>query len=1073
MVTVDTAELAVLALAGDEPTEPPGPQSAVELGERLEMSAETMADRITLISALSDLEEQGLVEASRGEDAGRRYALTDRGREHAQQLYETVRDQRIEVRNGTRTAITLAGADRYLPEPALARALARLTDDGVLYLKADVEASFVDRNAELDVLSTHYQATSEGTGRPVLVTGAPGVGKTCLIEEWLDRTDTGRVLTARCHQDVGEPFQAIREAIEPALESSPFDRPDVTLEDASNLQNMRRSIFADVADDLLELATAADPVVVYLDDLHNADEPSLELLAFLADRLRESHVMVITTCRLDEPHSDHQLEELVQAWTETVESGRIDLQPLGRDDTRELIEQGLGTRPVPAAFADVVFEHTGGNALYVEETLAVLQEAGELIPEHDVYPDETTDAVSDRVEATIERRLDALDDEGREVIAVAALLGDQFDHRQLAAVVDLDEKLLEEYLDLLIAADVLQPVGAERETLQFQSGLFRETVIEHVPADRRNTFHRRIATALSERYGEDPAQAATVAYHYEKADEGASALSAWRRAAEYAASSYAQELALDHYERALARARERNDSAVILELVESIGDIAMMLGNHDRAGRAFAYVRNEAAEIDHRQQAAAKLARYQQAGEGNSEAALSTVEEAFELRVGDPATPAECRLLIRRANIYSDLGEGGQARADAKAAISLARQLDESSLEVDAIRVRIGIEFVRDFTTVDPAIIRLGERAVTLCEELGNDHVLGGVHNNLGLVKLHGDLDAARGHFERSLDLFERIGDRTGAMTPKVNLCGCVVESCLHGGVGLDEAWSKVADVPNEARSLGSDRSMALGWMFMGELAWQGAYDYEQAVGLLEQSIDVLRRHEPPELLLLSVYILGAFYESSGDLAEASAYAEEATELGRTTEDTAGLSSAERLCGQLALDDEEVETARDAFGRAVTIASDGGAVQEEILARAALIDGLLATERLSEAHEHGQRIADRLNPGDDGQDPAASGPIQRLQKPTIEGRRAIGRAACARAEYARALEAFEAGLRIARDHDDRLREASLRFELARLYQKRGEDDRTAATIATALAITDELDAFGEKLERDYSDVLTS
>lgn len=97
MIEVDTADLALLALAGDDP----GPESdrqelsVVELGERLEMGAETMADRIALLSALSELEDSGLVDEreapggvdERGSPGGTVYALTSRGRERATALY--------------------------------------------------------------------------------------------------------------------------------------------------------------------------------------------------------------------------------------------------------------------------------------------------------------------------------------------------------------------------------------------------------------------------------------------------------------------------------------------------------------------------------------------------------------------------------------------------------------------------------------------------------------------------------------------------------------------------------------------------------------------------------------------------------------------------------------------------------------------------------------------------------------------------------------------------------------------------------------------------------------------------
>lgn len=926
MADIDTADLAVLALAGDPPEPDDAALPVVDIGDRLDMGAETMADRITLLSTLSDLAEQGYVEAHTREERPE-YRLTTEGREYARTLYERVTDREITVENGDTERIPLSEADQYLLKPAVVRALAQTTEDGVLYLDESVEKEFVDRERELGVLSEQFAAARAGEGRAVLVTGEAGIGKTTVVQESVDGFADALVCTGVVQAGSESPYQVVREALEPELQFSPFDQPRIHPDDPEDLDNRRASLFATVADAVLNLATDR-PVVLFLDELHNADTPTLELVSFLARRASEGPVLIVGVSRHEDLPEDHPIRGLATEWDDHETHEHLALASFDREHTRELIEATLGTRRVPSAFVDLVVEQTGGTPLFVSETLARMRETNALAPEYDVFPTDSDEVPrSATVEETIETRLDALDETGERVLELAATLGMEVSIDRLETVCELPPDRVHEYLDVLLSVDVLGPAG--EGAVRFQSGLFRETVVDQLPDDRRREFHRRIAAAMAAAEDTDRADYATIATHYEAAGETREALAAWIDAAEAAKDVYAHESALEAYESALGLARELDRDVGVLEILEAIGDAATLLGEQDRALRAFEYVSNEALMDTRRHRALRKIASVHETT-GEYDQARETAREALEA-VPEGSSEA-CRLLGLQTSVEIEQGNFDRARELADRQRDLAKELETVEFESQALkhlgriakdqgefdRAREYLEealtlaeeledrkreaFVRkEFGVVLFRLEAIGEAresfegSLELARELGIRELEADALGNLGVVAyFEGNYEAARDHLLEVLGIKSDIGDRDGLATTHTNLG---VMASDQGN--FDEAREYFRQSLEDCRMLGDRHGEAIALKNLGMVA-DAQGQYETARDLLEESKSVDADIGNRWGVAGALNALGTLSRLQGNYEEAQEYHERAREIGREIDDERTEAESLTALGQLA-----------------------------------------------------------------------------------------------------------------------------------------------------------------------------
>jgi DNA-binding CsgD family transcriptional regulator len=386
----------------------------------------------------------------------------------------------------------------------------------------------LERETALASLTEYADAAREGDSRIVLVAGEAGVGKTCLVEALRDRLPDARWLWGACDgaftpEPLGPLFDVAAQ-LGGALERACAD--DVPRE------RMFRTL-------LTELSQSTTLTVLVVEDLHWADEATLDLLRFLSRRLRHARAVVLVTFRDDGLGADHPLRATIGELATERTVRRVGLPPLSPQGVRGLAA-GSGLA------ADSLFELTGGNPFLVTEILDA--GTGEIPP-----------SARDAVLARVAR----LSSQARGVLEAAAVIGIRVDVDVLRHVAADDAEAIDECLSA--GALVSEP-----DVFRFRHELARRAVAESIPAHRAARLHEQVLHALLSSGHADPAH---VAHHADRVGDGALVLEYAPRAAARGSTLGAHTEALSLYQLA-SRYADPADVETRAELFSRLADEA-------------------------------------------------------------------------------------------------------------------------------------------------------------------------------------------------------------------------------------------------------------------------------------------------------------------------------------------------------------------------------------------------------------------------------------------------------------------------------------------------------------------
>lgn len=448
---------------------------------------------------------------------------------------------------------------------------------------------FTGRSAELETLTGLC-----GSGRLVLVEGAPGIGKTRLVEEFLRGLRASApplVLHGTAHElEQGLPYQPVVDALRrllaapewPALRAQ-LDLAPLWLSELTRLLPELRAQAPDLppagetADEsrlweaicrLLQDLARRRRLVLFLDDLHWADSSTLGLLGYLARRAASPSILILVTARPLEPRS--RLGLLVRELSHEGRLARLALAPLSMEATDALARQLSPASPT--LLARWLADNAEGNPYFLTElvrhayTTNVLGRDGALDP--GVLA--ASQVLPPTVQNLILSRLMRLSEDARRALDVAAVIGREFDfdlvHRTLAAAgPPRSESATLDALDELQAAVLIQPRRDAR--FSFDHSLTMEVALQDMGETRAGVLHRQLAQTLEQMapaQAQPEAVAGLIARHYAqgRAPERAGPY-AWR-AGRYAAGLAAWEEAIAFYAQALQTESQPGRRAEIL-----------------------------------------------------------------------------------------------------------------------------------------------------------------------------------------------------------------------------------------------------------------------------------------------------------------------------------------------------------------------------------------------------------------------------------------------------------------------------------------------------------------------------
>jgi DNA-binding CsgD family transcriptional regulator len=348
------------------------------------------------------------------------------------------------------------------------------------------ECELIGRRREMAYLRGLLAAAVEGEPRLVLCGGEPGIGKTRLASGLAGVASAGlgaRVAWARASEDRGAPpYWLWRQAL-PSCEV--LSAPDV---DGGGLGRAggRFALFDAVTRQLLA-AAADDPVLLVLDDVHWADQPSLLLLRHLARELRQVRLLVMAAYRTTRTGTAAGWPAVLADLIREPVTERVELGGLSAADTTRCAAAVAG-RPLSDTVGGRLHRLTGGNPFFVREvarSLAASDDAGMAVP------GSVIEVITDRV-----GRLSPLT---RRLLAAAAVLGEQFPVLIVASLIDQPVMACLQPLEEARDAGLLEASGSPGEW-RFSHGLARDAVEASVPMTAKVELHRRAALAIERTY---------------------------------------------------------------------------------------------------------------------------------------------------------------------------------------------------------------------------------------------------------------------------------------------------------------------------------------------------------------------------------------------------------------------------------------------------------------------------------------------------------------------------------------------------------------------------------------------
>jgi DNA-binding SARP family transcriptional activator len=511
----------------------------------------------------------------------------------------------------------VSASEAHYPEPVYEERLAKAP-----YSLGQMP--FVGRKDEYGRLVASVKRAIGGAGGLAIISGTAGVGKTRLVHKALGYA---RQLGASTLEGRGfelestlsyQPFVQALRGYAPTADPQHLRKiPSIWLAEASTLLPELNGLFPDLRPNaplppqhrknrLFEGITRfvvhisrRQPLVIFIDDLHWTDRPTLELLHYVVRHIATEKVLLIGTFRSEEVGDDHAINELLRGVNKTQMLARIELPPLPEEAITDLIAQMAHSPAGDEPFAQRIYRETAGNPLFVTATLQNLFENGLLHVDEEgkwlfdaaaFTADEDALTIPPTIQEVIQARLARLDTASRRLLAMASVLGQEFNADHLQEVSGFTDEEHIETLDNLLRRHLIQE-GTGRLRYRFDHPKVREVAYVGLDAPQRAILHRKVAQVLEERHKDCLKEiAGRLAHHFCLAGEPLQTIRYSLMAGQETLRTCAHQEAIAYFTQASSIAQEAGlplTRAQYLAIQTGLGDAYWMGGRYDQARTRF------------------------------------------------------------------------------------------------------------------------------------------------------------------------------------------------------------------------------------------------------------------------------------------------------------------------------------------------------------------------------------------------------------------------------------------------------------------------------------------------------
>lgn len=745
------------------------------------------------------------------------------------------------------------------------------------------QAKLYGRDKYLDQLKGILHRTTVGEGQLVLITGEAGIGKTRLVLELekYSKTLKARTLKSRCLFDQGiypyQPFVAalrsyfeikgvenvdkleifLNENAPELLASLPVIKLFLNVENSQNVIIENKEQIWDSIYKLLIKISEERPLIIFIDDLHWADNDTLNLCYYISRNSIHRRILIIGTYRPEDLQipAEGKSHKLIEMKHELSREGILTSITLTRLLPEDIFNITLSLFPntkFEETFYRNLFNETEGNPFFVIETLKLLKSEGIIIQSDGNYylKDEYYNiSIPAKVHDIIMRRIDRLEEDNREILEIGAVEGESFHSGTIIHCLDINRlKLLRKLQSLEREHHIIHPAD---KMYRFDHGKIREALYDDITPELKQEYHLLIAGYFIEMSKDDESQAPNIAQHLLKGGEEYQALPYVIAAANRARIVFANEQALRFYQTAVDIIAKEDETArpEILKqrnnVFEGLGDVLALTGDHDSA------------------------LEYYNSITFNDEIPLHN----------------QIEILWKTGNVCLSKGENDKAMEifnSAEAAIDkYINAAKKNELDSGIIKLEFNTEDLLNslgkvLISKAQAFKNIGDyeeaqKEITggldLLKEDGNFKEKGQAYNNLGNIKFDlGDYTESADMYTKSLEFREKISDKKGIAEAYNNL-GIVF--CDQGN--YQEAATMLEKSIKIMNEIGFKVGIAGTSVNLGSI-YQDQGMYEESLKMFKRTLDISTEINNIPLMILSYSNLGSVSLDMKDYVNAEIY---------------------------------------------------------------------------------------------------------------------------------------------------------------------------------------------------------
>lgn len=782
-----------------------------------------------------------------------------------------------------------------------------------------VTTRMIGRDAEFkSIQDAYFGVVEDKECQVVTILGEAGIGKSRLLEEfeiWLDQQPGSKfLLRGRSSPELKDsPYSLLREMFSERFQIRTSDRAEEVKQkfeagiNITSLQDEKYSMWAHfigqllgfdfsdspylvgVLNDAMQLRDRAwiylgefiksisvdSPVIIFLDDIHWADDSSLDLINYLNQSLSGQKLLII--CLGRSPFLDQR-----PYWGEGQRSHKLlNLAPLSTRDCRRLVEdilQKMGQ--VPLALRELVVNSAEGNPFYIEELVKMLIDAGVIQTGEERWTVEPTSLaniladmdVPSTLTALLQARLDQLTPDEKTLLQQASVVGRVFwdDVIQFLSASNQQQMDISTLLEILRQKDMIyhretSAVGFTQE-YSFKNVVLREVTYDTILKKVRRSYHAQVAQWLMqenlERVGEFTAM---IAEHLESAGDARRAATYYRQAGELAARQYANQSALKYLGHAIELAAD-TDLEERYAIFSARVQVYSLLGSRNEQGQDLKQLLELISHLsDEQKKGQVALLQASVASQTSDyPQIINHTQDVIRISHSLDTPELEARANILKGRALLSTGDYPGASDCFQTSLQLAEEKQFPILKADSLRYS-GI--VAERLGNLPLAIDYFERSLMLYRQIGDRRGEGKTLNHLGnILLLQGDHHGGKLYYDQFLAISREIGDRWGEGQVIRNIADTYLSQYDYGGASkyFEQALEITREIGN--RTIESSALVGLGNVYLEQA------EFTKAKNVFEQSLNIAREigNKPWEAKTLSQ--IGRYFHRQGDYLRAQSY---------------------------------------------------------------------------------------------------------------------------------------------------------------------------------------------------------